>query len=59
MKNLGAAIIANAIIWAAVILGTAFKLKGTGLASDVTPIIVGGAAASNLLLGGILRKPKA
>ncbi|MFH1312350.1 MAG: hypothetical protein ABIJ00_03905 [Candidatus Eisenbacteria bacterium] len=58
MKNLGAAIIANAIIWGAVILGTAFKLKGTGLASDVTPILAGGAVVSNILLGGLLGKRK-
>ncbi len=58
MKGLGAAIIVNAIIWGAVIVGTAFKLKGTGSASDVLPILAGGAAASNLVLGGMLGRRK-
>jgi hypothetical protein len=58
MRKEGAIIIANAIIWAAVILGSAVRLKGTGLFPDLLPIIAGGAAISNILVGGLLAKPK-
>ena len=39
-----ACILGNAIIWAAVILGTAVVLQGTGLMAKVTPILGVGAA---------------
>ena len=54
MSKGGRVIIANAIIWAAVLVGSAFALRGTGMFSEIQLILVGGAVASNLVVGGIL-----
>jgi hypothetical protein len=45
-KNpIGALLISSAIIWAAVIIGCAFVLKGTSYKDKVTLILIGGMAA--------------
>lgn len=51
-KVLGPFIIANAIVWGAVMVGTAFILKGTGLMSKILPIMGGGAAFCTVILPG-------
>jgi hypothetical protein len=59
MSRAGAVVIANAIIWGVVLVGSASALRGTGAFSDIQLILGGGAAASNILVGvGILRKPR-
>jgi hypothetical protein len=60
MRREVAVVIANAIIWAAVVLATAHVLRGTGLFSDLLPIVGGGAAASVVVVsGGLMQKPRA
>ena len=49
-------IIVNAIIWGAVLVGSAFALRGTGMFSEIQLILVGGAVVSNLVVGGILAR---
>jgi hypothetical protein len=51
-------VIANAIIWGAVIVATASRLKGTDYFSDLLPILGGGAAASLLVVGMCAVKKK-
>ena len=51
-----ACILGNAIIWAAVILGTAVVLQGTGLMTKMLPILGVGAAGSVIALGGGLSR---
>ena len=59
MSREAAVVIANAIIWGTVVVGSAMALRGTGAFSDIQLILGGGAAASNILVGiGILRKPR-
>lgn len=53
-KVLGPFIIANAIVWGAVIVGTAFILKGSGLMPKLLPILGGGAAFCTVILPGAL-----
>jgi hypothetical protein len=48
--------IANAFIWAAVIIATAVILRGTDQAAMVTVILGGAAGASILLVSDVLRK---
>jgi hypothetical protein len=52
MIKKGPLIIANAIIWGAVIIATALALRGTEEKTQVLSIIGGGAAAS-LMVNGI------
>jgi hypothetical protein len=47
-----ALILANAIIWAAVIIASAVVLQGTGYFAKLLPILGGGAAASIVVVGG-------
>lgn len=49
-------ILANAIIWASVIIAAALILKGTGYSDKIIPILGGGAIASILALGGTLSR---
>ena len=47
-----AVIVANALIWAAVILGAAYVLDGSDCWSQVSTVLVGGAGASVVIVGG-------
>jgi|GEM_PF-1571998 len=51
-----AVVIGNAIVWAAVLLGSAVALNGTGVFGQISSILAGGAAASVLLVGGGVRR---
>jgi len=53
-KVLGPFIIANAVVWGAVMVGTAFILKGTGLMPKVLPILGGGAGFCVVILPGAM-----
>jgi len=48
-------IILVAVIWAAVVFACSIALEGTGLFSRVGHILGGGAAASIIVLGSLLR----
>lgn len=52
--KLGIFIIANAIVWGAVILAVSSALKGTGLMSKVSPYMAGGSFFSSILLPTIM-----
>jgi len=56
MKRNRIAIIVTALIWAVVILAADISLQGTGYMRRLTPILGGGAAATIILLGGLLRR---
>jgi hypothetical protein len=62
-KTIGAFIIASAIIWGVVIIGCAFKLKGTECFSEITTILGLGACIHLIFiwgpLGAQLKKMKA
>ncbi|MCK5223624.1 hypothetical protein KAR04_02550 [Candidatus Calescamantes bacterium] len=47
---LGSSIIASATIWAAVITGCAFVLKGTGMYGKISNILIGGSVAHVLFI---------
>lgn len=51
-------IIANALVWGVVIIGTSFVLRGTEYMSKLIPIFGGGAFISVVLLGGGLLRRK-
>jgi hypothetical protein len=51
-KSIGAFIIASAIIWAAVILGCSFALKGTECYDSIQNILVGGVISHIILIWG-------
>jgi len=55
-KKTGTVIIANAIIWAAVLIASAIVLQGTGYMGRMIPILGGGAIAMFIILAGILRR---
>jgi hypothetical protein len=56
-RRVNAFMIANAIVWGAVIIGTSLVLRGTEYMSKLTPIFAGGAITSIVILGGgLLRK---
>jgi hypothetical protein len=56
-KRVGVFIIANAIVWCAVIISTSLVLRGTGYMSKLIPILGGGASVSVVILsGGMLRR---
>ena len=50
IKTIGALIIASAIIWGAVIMGSAFALKGTECYADIQNILVGGVVSHLILI---------
>jgi malic enzyme len=52
MKAWNAAILGTAIIWAGVIIATAFLLAGTDCFGPLIPILGGGAAGSLIVLAG-------
>lgn len=53
--NLGAVIIANAIVWGVVIIGCSFALKGTGGYDLIQNYLGAGAAVTSvIILSGIL-----
>jgi hypothetical protein len=56
LKKNRIAIIVTALIWAAVILAADISLEGTGYMGRLIPILGGGAAATIILLGGLLRR---
>jgi hypothetical protein len=48
--------VANAVIWAGVILALSWLLQGTSYMSSMILVVGGGAATSILLLGVVLRQ---
>ena len=48
-------IIGSALTWGAVIVGCAFKLKGTQYYSAISPILIGGAAIHLVLIWGTIK----
>jgi hypothetical protein len=52
MEKSGAGIVGVAIIWAAVIFGSALILKDTPYFSQILTILGGGAASCLIILGG-------
>lgn len=54
----GIAIIVEAIVWAAVIVAVSTTLEGAWQASRVLTILGGGAAATIILLGGMLARER-
>ena len=52
MTRRTALILANAIIWVAVLIAAAVVLQGTGYFAKLLPILGGGAAASIVVVGG-------
>ena len=57
-KKLGIFIIANAIVWGAVIIAVASALKGTGMGGKVTGILSAGSIFSVIFLPVFLMKKK-
>ncbi len=61
-NNIGYLIIASAVIWGAVIIGCALKLKGTPYYEEISPILFGGVICHLLIiwtpLGSQFRKKK-
>jgi len=53
-KTIGAFIIASAIIWGAVIVGSSFALKGTECYEKIQNILVGGVLVHIILIWGPL-----
>ena len=53
-KTIGAFIIASAIIWGAVIVGSSFALKGTECYEKIQNILVGGVLSHIILIWGPL-----
>ena len=60
MKNVGAIIIANALVWGLVIIASSSALKGTGQFQEIQNILGGGAGASLIVVSllAIKRKSK-
>lgn len=54
MKTIGAFILGSAIIWAAVIVGSAYALKGTECYDKIQNILVGGVISHLILIWGPL-----
>jgi hypothetical protein len=50
---IGSLVIASAIIWGFVIIGTASALKGTECYDEIQNILVGGVVMHIILIGGI------
>ncbi|MFC1501870.1 hypothetical protein ACFL6A_00490 [bacterium] len=53
-SKIGYFIIASAIVWGAVILGCALKLKGTPYYDEISPILTGGTIFHLLFIWGPL-----
>ena len=51
-KTIGAFVIASAIIWGAVILGSSYALKGTECYDKIQTILVGGVLSHIILIWG-------
>jgi hypothetical protein len=58
MSRLAGAIIGNAIIWGAIIIGSALVLKGTEQSEQIRLMLIAGAGVSTILLGGLLGKKR-
>lgn len=56
--NRGWAIILNAVIWGAVIIGCSLKLKGTGAFQEIQTLLAAGAGISIILPGALLARKK-
>jgi len=56
MNHGTAVILANAIIWAAVIAATALTVTGTEYVSQLLIVVGGGAATSVVIVGGGIRR---
>lgn len=58
--KIASSIIASSIVWGAVIVGCALKLKGTQYYAEISPILIGGAGVHLLFiwgpLAGVLKK---
>lgn len=57
-NKLGIFIIANAVVWGAVIIGSALILKNTGLMPKMMPLLGGGSAFSVIFLPMLLTGKK-
>lgn len=57
-KRIGIFIIANAVAWGAVIIGTSLVVKGSGYMDKLLPILGGGAGFSVVILSTLLIKRK-
>ena len=57
-KRVGVFIIANAIVWGAVIIGTSLVLRGTDYMDRLIFILGGGAGVSVVILSAILLQRK-
>lgn len=55
-RTASAVVIGNAVVWAAVLLGSAVALQGTAAFPTVAPVLGGGAAASVLVVGAGVRR---
>lgn len=53
-KTIGAFILGSAIIWAAVIVGSSYALKGTECYDKIQNILVGGVLSHIILIWGLL-----
>jgi len=53
-KSIGAFIIASAVVWGAVIMGCALKLKGTSMYEEISLILYGGVIFHLLFIWGPL-----
>jgi len=56
--RLGIFIIANAIVWGAVMIGVSLTVKGSGYMEKIIPIMGAGAGFSVIILPAILMKNK-
>jgi len=52
VKTIGALIIASAIIWGVVIVGSSYALKGTDCYSEIQNILAGGVIMHLILIWG-------
>ena len=57
-SRLQLAVVVIALIWAAVIIAVSLTLSGSAESSRVLTILAGGAAASIILLGGLIAQEK-
>ena len=57
-SRLQLAVVVIALIWAAVIIAVSLTLTGSAESSRVLTILAGGAAASIILLGGMIAQEK-
>jgi hypothetical protein len=50
--KIGIYIIGSAIIWGAVLIGCALRLKGTACYDEISPVLIGGTIAHLLFIWG-------